>query len=570
MKQPGGLYMDEHMDDRIEAHKVIAQVGGAAEGYLFEFCSDGIFLTVYPQDDAGLMFEMSDMRSILKKFNAFDYDIKVMTETLKAHTGEPVRLGKEFTIPKDLDDAKVDDVEQENLKKYVEYGKVMVDVAKDKLSAIVRFEIGSRQTVPTVEMIKEALAIKNVTYGIDDAAIGEAHDNARTTIVARGQAPINGKDASIVRKFNAGEKGVPVVDEHDRADYKNLNMFLRAVKGQLLAERIPHTKGVPGTNVYGENIAAKNGKPKPLPNGKNTIVKDENFVIADMDGQIVDKGNKIDVDPRLEIKGDVGMGTGNIDFDGAISILGNVEAGFIVKASGDIEISGMVSGANIEGGNIFIKGGVRGMNRGTIRARGDFRAAFAENADIEAGGDIFIQDVAMHSTIRAGHHLVMDEGKGQITGGNIAAGEEIRAKCIGNEANVITRLSVGVNPMLQKQYQQVLKEYGESKKRLDMLNKTLATLGKIDMSLLPPNKVEQLNNLIRSQFPLAGQVERSERKLKEIDAELQKMQSGKVRIQDTLYPGVRMRINSIMKNVQVKESHCTQYVKDDFVVVGAY
>ena len=88
---------------------------------------------------------------------------------------------------------------------------------------------------------------------------------------------------------------------------------------------------------------------------------------------------------------------------------------------------GMVSAANVEGANIFIKGGVRGMNRGFIKARGDFHASFAENADIEAGGDIFIQDVAMHSTIRAGHHLIMDEGKGQITGGNLAAGEEIRA-----------------------------------------------------------------------------------------------------------------------------------------------
>ena len=176
----------------------------------------------------------------------------------------------------------------------------------------------------------------------------------------------------------------------------------------------------------------------------------------------------------------------------------------------------------------------------------------------------------MHSTIRAGHHLIMDEGKGQITGGNLAAGEEIRARCIGNEANVITRLSVGVNPMLQKEYQQVLKEYNEAKKRLEMLNKTLSTLEKIDIKLLPPNKVEQLNSLVRSQFPLAGKVERSEKRLREIDAELQNMQNGRVCVADTMYPGVRLSINSIVKNVQVKESHCTQYVKDDFIMVGAY
>lgn len=554
------------MDD----HKIIAKVGGSEEGYLFEFCSDGVFLTVYPKSEKGLMFEMSDMRRVLKDFSVDDYDLKLLTDTLKENSGEPVLLGKKFILPKEFEGAVLDEEAAETVREHVVYGAAIVEVAPDKLSATLRFDIGSRESVPTLEMIMDAIRLRNVKFGIMPDAITEAMETRRPTVIAKGEPPQNGKDAVIDKKFNIGEKGVPVVDEHDRADYKNLNMFLRAVKGQVLAERIPHTKGIPGTNVYGDKINAKNGKPKPVPNGKNTIVKDENFVVADMDGQIVDKGSKIDVDPRLEIKGDVGMATGNIDFDGAIVVNGNVEAGFVVKAAGDIEIKGMVSGADVEGRNIFVKGGVQGMNRGRIKALEDFRASFAENADIEACGDIYIQDVAMHSTIRAGHHLVMDEGKGQITGGNLAAGEEIRAKCIGNEANVITRVSVGVNPMLQKEYQAVLKEYNEAKKRQESLNKTLSTLEKIDVNQLPPAKVEQLNALVRSQFPLAGQVERCERRLREIDAELQKMRNGRVRVLDTMYPGVRLSINSIIKNVQVKETHCTQYVKDDFIVVGAY
>ena len=554
----------------MDEHKIIAKVGGKEKGYLFEFCSDGVFLTVYPKDGAGLMFEVSDMRRVLKDFHVEDYDLKAMTDALKQNDGVPVCLGKEFTLPKDYSSQAAENVDKETLQEHVEYGNVIVDIAPDKLSVTVRFDVAGRQSIPTADMIMQALSAKRVVYGIDKEAVKEASQTGNPTKVAQGEAPQNGKDAQIVRKFNVGEKGVPVVDEHDRADYKNLNMFLRANKGQVLAERIPHTQGVPGTNIFGDRIMARNGKPKPVPAGKNTIIQDENFVVADIDGQIVDKGSKIEVDPHLEIRGDVGMETGNIDFDGAITIKGNVEAGFVVKAAGDIEVLGMISGANVEGNNIFIKGGVRGMNRGFIKARKDFRASFAENADIEAGGDIYISDVAMHSTIRAGHHLIMDEGKGQVTGGNLAAGEEIRAKCIGNEANVITRLSVGVNPMLQKEYQQVLKEYNESKKRLEMLNKTLETLKKIDVNKLPPNKVDQLNSLVRSQFPLAGKVQRSEKRLREIDAELQNMQNGKVRVADTMYPGVRLSINSIVKNVQVKETHCTQYVKDDFIMVGAY
>lgn len=554
----------------MDEHKVIANVGGLEEGYLFEFCSDGVFLTAYPGQEKNLAFDMLDIRSVLTEFLVDDYDVMLLAQTLKECTGEAVLLGHKFTLPKEFDGRLPNNVVDEDIQEHIEYGKVLVDITPDKLSAVVRFDVESRQSVPTVDMVYQALREKNIKFGIMDEAVKEAVELARTTVVAKGEQPQNGQDAVIQRNFNVGEKGVPVVDEHDRADYKNLNLFLRATKGQVLAERIPHTKGIPGTNVFGDKINAKNGKPKPLPNGKNTIVKDENLVVADMDGQIVDKGNKIDVDPRLVIKGDVGMATGNLDFDGAIDITGSVEAGFIVKATGDIEIGGMISGADVEGRNISVKGGVRGMHRGRIRASENFKASFAENADIEAGGDVYIDDIVMHSNVRAGHHLIMDTGKGRITGGNLAAGEEIRAKCVGNEANVVTRLSVGVNPMLQREQQLILKDYHETKKRLEMLNKTLATIDKLDMSKLAPARVEQINAIVRSQFPLLGKVERCEKRMKEIDAELQQMKNGKIRVSDVMYPGVRLSINSIIKNVQVKESNCTQYVKDDFIVVGAY
>jgi len=337
-----------------------------------------------------------------------------------------------------------------------------------------------------------------------------------------------------------------------------------------LAERIPHTTGTPGTNLHGAPVRQKPGKPKPVPAGKNTSIKDENFVISEIDGQIVDTGSKISVDPHLDIKGDVGMATGNIDFVGAVTVSGNVQEGFILKATGDIEINGMISGANVIGRNIYVKGGVQGMNRGEIRAENDFQATFAENADIEAGGNVIISDVAMHSTIRAGHTLAVEGKRGLVNGGFLAAGEEIRANTIGNTMNVSTRLTVGVNPMIQKKYQTVLKEYNDAKKRLDQVTKMVNTLGKIDISQMPPDKAERINTLIRSQFPLAGLVERNERTLKELDAELQKMKKGKVRVRDVMYPGVKLSINSILKNVQVEENHCTQYVEDDFIKIGAY
>ena len=545
----------------------IFRIGGVHAGYKFEFRQDGVFLTVYPQTNNEILFELSDMRQILNEYSVDDYDLEALAHAVREAAGLPRFLGKKFILP----EGSISEGEENAVKSdSVEYGTIVVDIAKDKMSATVSFEKTGNQITPTADMIMEALADRHVTYGIEQEAVEEAARTGRMTVVAHGTPPQPGTDAVILRKFDIGEKGRPMLDNNNRADYKNLNYFVPVTKGQVLAERIPHTQGVPGTNINGDKINTKNGKPKPIPVGKNTSVQDENLLIADIDGQIVDAGNKISVDSTLEVKEDVGMATGNIEFDGAVHIRGSVQAGFIVKATGDIEVNGMISGAVVEGRNICVKGGVQGMNRGYIKAAEDFKASFAENADIEAGGNIYISDVAMHSNIRAGHHLAVEGVKGQVTGGDLAAGEEISAKTIGNEANVVTKITVGVNPMLQKEYQEILKTFNEDKKRLDQLVKTRNTLSKIDTSQLPPEKVEMLNALKRQHFLLAGKVERNEKKLKEIDIELQKLRNGRVRVSDKMYPGVRLSIDSIRKNLQTEEVHCTQYVKDDFIVVGPY
>ena len=305
-----------------------------------------------------------------------------------------------------------------------------------------------------------------------------------------------------------GVQGKPIIDENGKADYKDLNLFVLAKENQTLAIRIPQTKGTPGTNILGETVPAQSGRPCPMPEGKNTKVVGEHRLIATVNGQIVDKGSRINVDPRLELKGGVGVHTGDILFDGTISIRGDVEAGFKVKATGDIEIKGSVNASEIRGRNVYISGGITGADRAKVFAQNDVRTAFAENALIEAAGDVFIIDNALHSQIRAGKRLIMEEKRGQITGGHAVAGELISVKNIGNSSFVVTKVSVGVDPALQKEYQALRKSYKESKQKLTHITQTLNTLSKIDVNKLPKSRLESINALTRSQFPLAGKIKR--------------------------------------------------------------
>ena len=248
-----------------------------------------------------------------------------------------------------------------------------------------------------------------------------------------------------------------------------------------------------------------------------------------------------------------------------------MEQGFKVKATGDIEIKGSVNGAEVTGRNIYISGGITGADRAKVFAEHDIRTAFAENALIEAGNDVFISDIALHSQIRAGKRLIMEDKHGQITGGHAVAGEEVNVKIIGNTSFVVTKVSVGVDPNLQKEYQELRKTYKESKKRLMHILQTLNTLSKIDVNKLPASRVESINALTRSQFPLAGQIKRDEKRILEIESQLTNMKNGKIKVSDTIYPGTRLSVNNILKSIQSEYKHCSISLNDDGEVeVGTY
>ena len=56
----------------------VRTVGGQEAGYLFEFREDGVYLTVYPNEGGGSLFELSDMQQILAEHGADEYDAALL------------------------------------------------------------------------------------------------------------------------------------------------------------------------------------------------------------------------------------------------------------------------------------------------------------------------------------------------------------------------------------------------------------------------------------------------------------------------------------------------------------
>ena len=560
-----------------KAENDILTVGGRDAGYLFEFKPlEGVFLTVYPSSEGEVMFELSDMRQILQDYSVLDYDMALLSRVVREASGNAYRISDKFVEPTTKKSYRRQSEDGEEIGVPVpagedeNYANIIIDISRDRMLAKVRYDTKSGTRLPTAEMVLDALQQKKVAYGINMAAIEEGIKSLNPFVAAQGDPPAHGENARIERRFDLGVKGRPVVVEYDRVDYKNLNLFVLTKKNDVLAVRVPQTRGTPGKNIYGDMVPARDGRPVPLPQGKNTQIIGENELVSMIDGQIVDTGRIISVDPHLVLPSGVGVGTGNINFTGSVEIKGDVAAGFKVKATGDINITGVVNGAEIEGRNIFVSGGINGMDRAKVRAEEDIRAAFAEMADLQANRDIYIADVALHSQVKAGKKIILEGKKGQIMGGLAMAGEEITAKFIGNASNIVTRISVGVDPNLQRKYKEACVRYKETKQRLEQITKTLNTLAKIDISRLPQNRIDQINELTRSQFPLAGQMRRDERLIESLNEELAVMKHGRIRVDDTIYAGVRVVINSLAKNFHSDARHCSITVVDDVVTIGPY
>ena len=84
------------------------------------------------------------------------------------------------------------------------------------------------------------------------------------------------------------------------------------------------------------------------------VDKRGNDYYAKKSGQIVLDGSELSVQDELYISGDVGYGTGHINFNGDVHITGSVNGGVRINVTGKVEIDGVVESCYIESGKDII------------------------------------------------------------------------------------------------------------------------------------------------------------------------------------------------------------------------
>lgn len=446
--------------------------------------------------------------------------------------------------------------------------RISIKLVDDNMRAVVTFEpAGPGGEALTREQIIKAIEKSGIKKGIDKKVLGQmlsAHKSEDTYILAMGLQPGAGRDGKVNLSFDPSKQGFkPVILPDGSADMKNLDSMTLVEKWDVVADLIEPQTGTDGYDVLGKVLPGTAGKPVVLPKGKGTIISEDGTqLLADTHGRIIYTEGKVNISDVHEIKGDVGPATGNITFNGTVVVRGNVQTDFTIRATGDVEVHGVIEGAEIyAGGNVLATHGISGVEQGVVQANGNLTCKSIQNANLEIKGDVFAE-VIMHSELKVKGKVEVGGQKGLLVGGTLKSRQGVVAKVVGSRMGTKTRIHIGGDNDYLSQYNEYLSEhkkvsleYQENLVHLENMMKQRkaqeaggrAVSEKIRNSLL---------NTINNTNQLKSQMNALQTRIEELKALVETdLTVATLSVEGITYPGLDLRIGNAKTIIDQEESH---------------
>lgn len=342
-----------------------------------------------------------------------------------------------------------------------------IELSADKMSATLTVLAEQGGTPPSVEYAQAALALDKIVFGVSVEKLLMATSQPGSRVeVATGIAPAPGKDGWFEPLIESNRQRHPHVGADGHIDFRDLGGIPSALAGQPVLRRHPPETGKPGRNVLGEPVPAGDGKDIQFAirlQGVERDPADPNLLRAIIAGQPILQRDGVTIEPILKLD-KVDISTGNVDFPGSVEVRGDVQSGMKIKAGGDVNISGTVESAEIvAGGDVLVRAGIIGHeaqgkpdskkeNTAIVHAEGNIKARYVENAVLQAGQSVFVDEALISCDVMAIDHVVVGDGKsgkGHIMGGFIRATTGIKTDQLGSAGSGQTRVFAGVNPLIQ-------------------------------------------------------------------------------------------------------------------------
>lgn len=438
---------------------------------------------------------------------------------------------------------------------------IELEISKDEMAAFVRLNMLQNDYNANFEGVMsdllQSLRENNIKVGLMTDVIMNPMEVQKRIQVAAGIAPIPGEDAKI--KYFEMTIKKPELKTDGGVDHFDIHLIDPIEIGDWLGEKIPLTEGVEGTTIKGDPVPPKPGKDSQLrfdpetvqqfPTASGTLV-----LRARIPGAVAIADQMIRVDNHLMINGNVDYSTGNIDFDGHVTIKGTVEDCFTVLATKDIMILdpmgvGAASLIHSREGSISIKGGINGKGDAVLKAGKNVYLKYVSETQIEAEGVVQIGVYAYDAIINAAKVELLKRGA-KVVGGKIVAKHQIITGIIGNQFERETSICVlGFDRVQMKTEMENLNNYYLSVLERANKIKRQTEIFQLNMDQLDQKAVNTYHVMLKELDKIVGEIGNIKEKLVNMEEVLRIRGDGEVKILDQVFPKSSLEIKNHIKRI---------------------
>ena len=378
-------------------------------------------------------------------------------ENTHKNNNVPASIPKKTTPSEELPDKKIPPLENSDEKQH----PAIFDEKKNKILEIIISEDNMtaelfiyRELPPSIKFddLMQLIHESKISHGnIKELLISEYFYSEKpwenSIIIARGKEAEAGRNASVKYHFEinylraGNEKDDGTIDYKDRGDIPHVS------PGDLLVEKTPLTPKKNGYDIFGNEILVPDVKDIPIRTGSGAYFSDDGLtILAEAEGQPqLTFDGKISVIQEKIIKGDVGLETGHVNFDGNLIVRGVVKSDFKIKCAG-LTTKEIGAATIIATGDIIVQDGINGA---TIKTEGSVYAKYISNSKISAYGDVIVTKEIIESQVQTSGRC--STGKGKFISSNISSKLGIETGDIGTEKSIPCILKIGADDQLNSE-----------------------------------------------------------------------------------------------------------------------
>lgn len=522
----------------------------AKNGYFQLECEENkIRLRVFPPEEGGRMFTTEDVIQYLDAISFSEYDVVGLDGFLQqGDFDDSYLLSEGEMIP--------------------EAEKCIVTITENGERALARFfppsTGGSRLTE---EDIVSDLQHAGVKHGIRKKAIQhflESREYCRDYIMAEATYPVHGYDASIEYFFDVNATAKPKLNEDGSVDFHHLGNIAVVEEGAELAALKPADRGRKGISVKGTPMPPKKVKVLHLRYGRNIrISEDKCHLYADVPGYVTLVEDMVMLSDIYRVPANVDASTGDIEFNGTVEVAGNVNTGYNIDATGDIIVNGVAEGAVLKaGGNIVLKRGMQGMERGELQAGGNITAKFLENCKVKCEGSLKA-DAVLHSEVSCKDTIEVRGKKGLINGGYVKTYAAINATSLGSTMGSNTKVEVMSDKELILRKKDLKENIREAKEKLDKIDK-VAEAVKAQLAAgkgILPEQHEYIRQATKNKPALKKEIRELEYEVDSLQDMIDRNKNACIKVEKDVFSGVKLMVKDAMRIQNEHLVHC-RFVRD--------